>query len=187
MYSPSVSGENQGLEGKDERLQPQDERMHQRDRVDDVQEQPPPGADVRIDKSIVVVGVGVRDAQAPRWDIREPALVERLEKDSQRARPGRLLRIDQNVGRLDLAGGEGVLLIGYGAMVISLVDNFLRPFLVGKDTKMPDYLVLISTLGGIAAFGLNGFVIGPVIAAMFIAVWEIFSASRQAMKDSTSE
>lgn len=82
---------------------------------------------------------------------------------------------------------QGVLLIGYGAMVISLVDNFLRPYLVGKDTKMPDYLVLISTLGGIAAFGLNGFVIGPVIAAMFIAVWEIFSASRQAMKDSTSE
>jgi predicted PurR-regulated permease PerM len=68
---------------------------------------------------------------------------------------------------------QGVLLIGYGALVISLVDNFLRPFLVGKDTKMPDYLVLISTLGGIAAFGLNGFVIGPVIAAMFIAVWDL--------------
>jgi predicted PurR-regulated permease PerM len=82
---------------------------------------------------------------------------------------------------------QGVILIGYGALVISLVDNFLRPFLVGKDTKMPDYLVLISTLGGIAAFGLNGFVIGPVVAAMFIAVWDIFSASRQAMKDSTGE
>jgi len=55
----------------------------------------------------------------------------------------------------------------------------LRPMLVGKDTKMPDYVVLISTLGGIATFGLNGFVIGPVIAAMFIAAWDIFSASRQ--------
>jgi predicted PurR-regulated permease PerM len=74
---------------------------------------------------------------------------------------------------------QGVVLIAYGALVIGLVDNFLRPILVGKDTKMPDYVVLISTLGGIEAFGLNGFVIGPVIAAMFIAVWDIFSASRQ--------
>ncbi len=44
---------------------------------------------------------------------------------------------------------------------------------------MPDYGVLISTLGGIATFGLNGFVIGPVIAAMFIAAWDIFSESRK--------
>jgi predicted PurR-regulated permease PerM len=81
-----------------------------------------------------------------------------------------------------LATGDvlrGVVLIAYGALVISLVDNLLRPFLVGRDTKMADYLVLISTLGGIAIFGLNGFIIGPVIAAMFIAAWEIFSASRQ--------
>jgi predicted PurR-regulated permease PerM len=74
---------------------------------------------------------------------------------------------------------EGVVLIAYGALVIGLVDNLLRPFLVSKDTKMPDYLVLISTLGGIAIFGLNGFVIGPLIAALFIAVWDMFSASRQ--------
>ena len=73
---------------------------------------------------------------------------------------------------------QGLGLIAFGTFVIGLVDNFLRPILVGKDTKMPDYVVLISTLGGLAAFGLNGFVIGPVIAAMFIAVWEIFSASR---------
>jgi predicted PurR-regulated permease PerM len=51
--------------------------------------------------------------------------------------------------------------------------------LVGKDTKLPDYVVLISTLGGIEAFGLNGFVIGPVIAAMFIAAWGIFSQQRK--------
>jgi predicted PurR-regulated permease PerM len=55
----------------------------------------------------------------------------------------------------------------------------LRPFLVGKDTDLPNYLVLISTLGGIAIFGLNGFVIGPVVAALFIAVWDLSSASRQ--------
>jgi len=73
---------------------------------------------------------------------------------------------------------QGVVLIAYGVLVIGLVDNILRPILVGKDTKMPDYVVLISTLGGMAIFGLNGFVIGPVIAAMFIAAWDIFSASR---------
>lgn len=74
---------------------------------------------------------------------------------------------------------KGFMLIGYGVLVIGLVDNVLRPVLVGKDTKMPDYVVLISTLGGITVFGLNGFVIGPVIAAMFIAVWTIFASDRQ--------
>ena len=78
---------------------------------------------------------------------------------------------------------QGVVLIAYGALVIGLVDNFLRPKLVGNDTKMPDYVVFFSTLGGIEAFGLNGFVIGPAIAAMFIAVWDIFSASRQGNND----
>jgi predicted PurR-regulated permease PerM len=73
---------------------------------------------------------------------------------------------------------QGVVLMAYGVVVISTVDNFLRPLLVGKDTKMPDYLVLVSTLGGIAVFGINGLVIGPVIAAMFIAAWDLFSASR---------
>jgi predicted PurR-regulated permease PerM len=73
---------------------------------------------------------------------------------------------------------QGIVLIAFGVLVIGLVDNVLRPILVGKDTKMPDYIVLIATLGGMAIFGLNGFVIGPVIAAMFMAVWDLFSASR---------
>jgi predicted PurR-regulated permease PerM len=73
---------------------------------------------------------------------------------------------------------QGVVLIAFGVLVIGLVDNVLRPILVGKDTKMPDYVVLISTLGGIAIFGLNGFVIGPVIAAMFMAVWDIVASAR---------
>ena len=70
----------------------------------------------------------------------------------------------------------GIVLVAYGILVIGLVDNLLRPILIGKDTKMPDYVVLISTLGGMAVFGLNGFVIGPAIAAMFIAVWDIVAA-----------
>ncbi|MDX9873389.1 MAG: AI-2E family transporter [Spongiibacteraceae bacterium] len=70
---------------------------------------------------------------------------------------------------------QGLVLIGFGAGVIGLVDNLLRPLLVGRDTKMPDYLVLFSTLGGLAIFGLSGFVIGPLIAALFLAFWGIFS------------
>ena len=73
---------------------------------------------------------------------------------------------------------QGLGLIAWGVLVIGLVDNLLRPLLVGKDTKLPDYLVLISTLGGMAIFGLNGFVIGPVIAAMFVAAWDLFSQAR---------
>ena len=73
---------------------------------------------------------------------------------------------------------DGIVLIAFGVVVISAVDNLLRPVLVGKDTSMPDYVVLISTLGGIAVFGLNGFVIGPVTAALFISAWDIFAASR---------
>jgi len=73
---------------------------------------------------------------------------------------------------------QGTVLVAYGVLVIGLVDNVLRPILVGKDTKMPDYVVLVSTLGGIATFGINGFVLGPVIAAIFMAVWHIVAVSR---------
>ena len=65
------------------------------------------------------------------------------------------------------------VLTAFGVGVIGLVDNLLRPLLVGKDTKMPDYVVLISTLGGMTLFGINGFVIGPVIAALFMACWDL--------------
>ncbi|MGL6109277.1 MAG: AI-2E family transporter [Rubrivivax sp.] len=73
---------------------------------------------------------------------------------------------------------QGAGLIAFGVLVIGMVDNVLRPILVGKDTRMPDYVVLISTLGGLAVFGINGFIIGPVIAAMFIAVWDIYVSER---------
>jgi len=74
---------------------------------------------------------------------------------------------------------QGAVLALYGVLVIGLVDNVLRPILVGKDTKLPDYLVLLSTIGGMALFGLNGFVIGPVIAALFIASWKLFANSEE--------
>lgn len=68
---------------------------------------------------------------------------------------------------------QGLALVAYGLLVISLADNLLRPMLVGKDAGMPDYVVMITTLGGMAVFGINGFIIGPTIAAMFIAVWHL--------------
>jgi predicted PurR-regulated permease PerM len=79
---------------------------------------------------------------------------------------------------------QGITLIAFGVLVIGLVDNLLRPVLVGKDTRMPDYVVLLSTIGGLSLFGLNGFVIGPVIAALFIAGWDLFTASRLAAESS---
>jgi predicted PurR-regulated permease PerM len=74
---------------------------------------------------------------------------------------------------------KGLILIFCGLFVIGLVDNLLRPILVGREARMPDYIVLISTLGGIEVFGFSGFVIGPVIAAMFMAVWTIFAETRR--------
>ncbi len=68
---------------------------------------------------------------------------------------------------------QGLALVAYGVLVIGLADNLLRPMLVGKDAGMPDYVVMITTLGGMAVFGINGFILGPTIAAMFIAVWHL--------------
>jgi predicted PurR-regulated permease PerM len=69
---------------------------------------------------------------------------------------------------------QAAIVFGVGAGVISLVDNLLRPAVVGKDIKMHDVMVLISTLGGLAMFGLPGFIIGPILAAVFLSVWTIF-------------
>ncbi|MVW71059.1 MULTISPECIES: AI-2E family transporter [unclassified Bordetella] len=71
---------------------------------------------------------------------------------------------------------QGIALALYGVLVIGMVDNVLRPVLVGKDTKLPDYVVLISTLGGMGLFGLNGFVIGPLVAALFFSCWDLYTS-----------
>ena len=70
---------------------------------------------------------------------------------------------------------KAVALIAGGTLVIGLVDNVLRPILVGRETKMPDYLVLLATLGGLTVFGMAGFVAGPVIAALFLVTWQMFT------------
>ena len=74
---------------------------------------------------------------------------------------------------------EGLILVGFGLFVIGMVDNLLRPILVGKDTRMPDFVVLIATLAGLSIFGLNGFIIGPMIAALFMAVWSMVAEHRR--------
>ena len=69
---------------------------------------------------------------------------------------------------------DATILVLFGIFVIGLVDNILRPILVGRDTKLPDYVVLFSTLGGLAMFGITGFALGPLLAALFVAFWGIF-------------
>ena len=70
---------------------------------------------------------------------------------------------------------EGIGLLVWSAGVVGSIDNFLRPILVGRDTKMPDLLILLSTLGGIALFGASGLVLGPILAALFLTVLAIYT------------
>lgn len=65
------------------------------------------------------------------------------------------------------------------ALVVGSMDNFLRPRLVGRDTKMHDLFILLSTLGGISMFGVMGFIIGPITAAIFVTVWDIYGETFQ--------
>jgi predicted PurR-regulated permease PerM len=77
---------------------------------------------------------------------------------------------------------KAVILLAVGVLVIGMIDNLLRPRLIGKDSKMSDYLVLVSTLGGLTWFSLTGFVLGPIIAALFITCWDIMGKENQASK-----
>lgn len=73
---------------------------------------------------------------------------------------------------------QAVVVIASGVLVIGLADNVLRPILVGRDTGIPDWLVLVSTLGGIELLGLSGIVVGPLAAALFLVGWEILTEKR---------
>jgi len=70
---------------------------------------------------------------------------------------------------------QGILILSIGAGVISVIDNILRPKLVGRDTEMHPLLVFFATIGGISLFGLPGFIIGPIIVSLFMALGEIYS------------
>ena len=76
-----------------------------------------------------------------------------------------------------IAGGQvfnGVALAVFCALVVGSLDNVLRPILVGKDTKMHELMIFFGTLGGIFMFGFPGIFIGPVIASIFVSIWEIY-------------
>lgn len=70
---------------------------------------------------------------------------------------------------------QGVIILILGTFVISLLDNLLRPPLIGKDVEMHPLLVLFSTLGGLMVFGISGFVIGPIIASLYLAIMSIYN------------
>jgi predicted PurR-regulated permease PerM len=69
---------------------------------------------------------------------------------------------------------QGITILVFGALVISSVDNLLRPILLGHDIQMHSLLIFLSTLGGLAFFGFSGFILGPVIASLFLASWRLF-------------
>jgi predicted PurR-regulated permease PerM len=73
--------------------------------------------------------------------------------------------------------GAAIALFVWCAAVVGSVDNVMRPWLVGKDTRMPDVLILVSTLGGLTVFGAIGIVLGPIVAALFITVWDLYGAA----------
>ena len=76
-----------------------------------------------------------------------------------------------------LVSGEvfaGLAVLAFNSVVVGTVDNVLRPRLVGNDTQLHDLLIFFSTLGGLLVFGFMGFVIGPIIAALFVTVWELY-------------
>jgi len=62
-------------------------------------------------------------------------------------------------------------------LVVGSLDNFLRPALVGKDTQMHDLMIFFGTMGGIFMFGVPGIIIGPLIAALFITIWDIYGVA----------
>ena len=70
---------------------------------------------------------------------------------------------------------QASILIFSGIFIIGMIDNLLRPILIGKETKIPDYLILLTTIVGISIFGITGFIIGPIIASLFISIWSLSS------------
>jgi predicted PurR-regulated permease PerM len=72
---------------------------------------------------------------------------------------------------------KGLLLAGFCALVVGSIDNLLRPRLVGRDTQLHDLLIFFSTIGGLVVFGPMGFIVGPIVAALFVTVWEIYGAA----------
>lgn len=66
---------------------------------------------------------------------------------------------------------SGVGLIAWGVLLVSWMDNIVRPLVISNATRMPFLLVVFGVLGGVLAFGLVGLFIGPVLLAVSLALW----------------
>ncbi len=82
---------------------------------------------------------------------------------------------------------QGALVLGVGFGIISLIDNILKPKLVGKDTQMHPLVVFFATLGGLSFFGLSGFILGPIVMSLFMALWEIYTIEFRKQLDSYND
>lgn len=82
---------------------------------------------------------------------------------------------------------QGVLVLGIGFGIISLIDNILKPKLVGKDTQMHPLVVFFSTFGGLTLFGLSGFILGPIVMSLFMALWDIYVIEFRKQLDSYND
>ncbi|MEJ8630896.1 AI-2E family transporter [Sphingomonas sp. I4] len=99
-------------------------------------------------------------------------------RPAARDRPGNHLGAGRHLPAGDGGDLAGAVVVASGVLVIGLADNILRPILVGRDTGLPDWIVLLTTLGGIELLGLSGIVVGPVVAALFLTGWRILSEQR---------
>jgi predicted PurR-regulated permease PerM len=82
---------------------------------------------------------------------------------------------------------RGIILVLFCGLIVGSIDNLLRPRLVGQDTKMHELLIFFSTLGGLLLFGVMGFILGPLLAALFVTAWEMFgTAFRSALVEPES-
>jgi cyanate permease len=75
----------------------------------------------------------------------------------------------------NIAAGVGLML--FCAIVVGSIDNLLRPVLVGKDTNMHELMIFFGTLGGLFTFGMSGLLIGPLIASLFLTLWELYGVA----------
>lgn len=82
---------------------------------------------------------------------------------------------------------QGIFVLLTGFFIISSADNVLRPILVGRDTGIPDWIILITTLGGISFVGFSGIVLGPLVAGLFLASWSILREQREEAQEAQQE
>lgn len=75
---------------------------------------------------------------------------------------------------------QAILIAAVGAGIVGTIDNFLRPKLVGNDTSLHPLLVFLSTIGGLAVFGISGFILGPIVVVLFITLLDIYKTEYRA-------